>query len=75
MLRYEAIQVNSTLGFSVSLAVLAAKAGALLSVGWLNDLKQNGMELIRVISETYGQYKPSLQAKILRLRAKSTSCC
>ena len=74
MLRDEAIQVNVTLCFSASQALLAAKAGATYIspfVGRLDDLGQNGMELIRVISEIYGQYKHSLQTKILVASVRS----
>ena len=74
MLRDEAIQVNVTLCFSASQALLAAKAGATYIspfVGRLDDLGQHGMELIRVISEIYGQYKHSLQTKILVASVRS----
>ena len=74
MLREEAIQVNVTHCFSASQALLAAKAGATYIspfVGRLDDLGQNGMELIRVISEIYGQYKHSLQTKILVASVRS----
>ncbi len=68
MLREEGIRVNVTLCFSASQALLAAKAGATYIspfVGRLDDLGQNGMELIRIISEIYGQHSHSLHTKIL----------
>ncbi|MEE2694534.1 MAG: fructose-6-phosphate aldolase [Pseudomonadota bacterium] len=74
ILREEAIQVNVTLCFSPSQALLAAKAGATYIspfVGRLDDIGQNGMELIRAILEIYGQYEHSLQTKILVASVRS----
>ena len=74
MLREEGIRVNVTLCFSASQALLAAKAGATYIspfVGRLDDLGQNGMELIRIISEIYGQHSYSLHTKILVASVRS----
>ncbi|MBT07181.1 MAG: fructose-6-phosphate aldolase [Rhodospirillaceae bacterium] len=74
MLRDEAIHVNVTLCFSASQALLAAKVGATYIspfVGRLDDIGQNGMELIRAISEIYEQHKHSLQTKILVASVRS----
>lgn len=53
------IMVNVTLCFSASQALLAAKAGARFIspfVGRLDDIGQDGMELIADIREVYDQY-------------------
>src|SRR2546423_2809330 len=50
----EGIRLNVTLCFSAAQALLAAKAGAYIVspfVGRLDDIGQNGMELIRDITE------------------------
>lgn len=55
----EGIKVNVTLCFSPSQALLAAKAGAgYISpfIGRLDDISQDGMELIRQIVEIYDNY-------------------
>lgn len=57
--RAEGIDVNVTLCFSASQALLAAKAGATFIspfIGRLDDIGHNGMELIREISEIYTMY-------------------
>ncbi len=53
------IQTNVTLVFSASQALLAAKAGATYVspfVGRLDDIGQNGMELIKDILDIYNNY-------------------
>ncbi len=58
-LRSEGIQVNVTLCFSPSQALLAAKAGATYVspfVGRLDDISHDGMELIRQIRAIYDNY-------------------
>jgi transaldolase len=53
------IKVNVTLCFSAAQAILAAKAGASFIspfVGRLDDVGQDGMELIREIVQIYRQY-------------------
>lgn len=55
----EGIKVNVTLCFSPSQALLAAKAGAgYISpfIGRLDDISQNGMDLIREIVQIYDNY-------------------
>lgn len=55
----EGTRVNVTLCFSAAQAILAAKAGAAYIspfIGRLDDVGQNGMELIAEIVEIYGNY-------------------
>jgi len=55
----EGIKINATLIFSANQALLAAKAGAAFVspfVGRLDDIGQDGMEVIREISEIYSFY-------------------
>jgi transaldolase len=59
--------VNVTLCFSAAQALLAAKAGASFIspfVGRLDDVGQNGMELIADICTIYAQY-PNLDTEVL----------
>lgn len=63
----EGIMVNVTLCFSAAQALLAAKAGASFIspfVGRLDDIGQNGMELIRDIVQIYRNY-PGLKTEVL----------
>lgn len=58
-LRAEGIAVNVTLCFSASQALLAAKCGATFIspfVGRLDDVSQDGMDLIRQIRAIYDNY-------------------
>ncbi len=62
------VKVNMTLCFSVTQALLAAKAGAFYVspfVGRLDDIGQDGMSLIADIKEVYDQYSHIFQTKIL----------
>ena len=55
----DGIQCNVTLCFSPAQALLAAKAGAAYIspfVGRLDDIAQDGMDLIRQVIEIYSQY-------------------
>lgn len=55
----EGIKVNVTLCFSATQAILAAKAGAAYIspfIGRLDDIGQNGLELLAEIVEIYGNY-------------------
>ncbi len=55
----EGIRVNVTLCFSPAQAILAAKAGAAYIspfIGRLDDIGQNGLELVRDIVEIYNNY-------------------
>lgn len=63
----EGIQVNVTLCFSAAQALLAAKAGATFIspfVGRLDDIGQDGMELIADIIAIYSAY-PNLKTEVL----------
>ena len=66
-LRNEGTMVNVTLCFSAAQALLAAKAGATFIspfVGRLDDIGQDGMELIADICEIYGEY-PDFATEVL----------
>ncbi|MBX8635890.1 MAG: fructose-6-phosphate aldolase [Thermoplasmata archaeon] len=55
----ECIKTNMTLVFSANQALLAAKAGASYVspfIGRLDDMGNEGMQIIREISEIYGHY-------------------
>lgn len=57
--REEGTKVNVTLCFSASQALLAAKAGASYIspfIGRLDDISENGMQLIHDIVQIYGNY-------------------
>lgn len=63
----EGTQVNVTLCFSAAQAILAAKAGAAFVspfVGRLDDIGQDGMQLISDIVEIYAQY-PAFTTEVL----------
>ncbi len=63
--------VNVTLCFSASQALLAAKAGATYVspfVGRLDDVSQDGMQLIRDIVKIYGNYGYKTQVLAASLR-------
>lgn len=67
VLRADGAMVNVTLCFSAAQAVLAAKAGATFIspfVGRLDDIGQDGMQLIQDIRTIYDNY-PALDTKIL----------
>lgn len=60
-------QVNVTLCFSVNQALLAAKAGAAYIspfIGRLDDISQDGMQLVREIVHVYNNY-PSFRTEVL----------
>jgi len=66
-LRDEGTMVNVTLCFSAAQALLAAKAGATFIspfVGRLDDIGQDGMELISDICQIYSQYS-DLETEVL----------
>ena len=66
-LRGDGTMVNVTLCFSATQALLAAKAGATFVspfVGRLDDIGQDGMQLIRDIRTIYDNY-PELETQIL----------
>ncbi len=67
----EGIRTNVTLVFSSSQALLAAKAGATYVspfVGRLDDISQNGMELIADIMTIYGNYDVATEVIVASVR-------
>jgi transaldolase len=69
--RSEAIKVNVTLCFSPTQALLAAKAGATYIspfVGRLDDISQNGMDLIGQIVTIYENYDYAPQVLVASVR-------
>ena len=71
MLTNEKIRVNVTLCFSASQALLAAKAGAYFIspfVGRLDDISQDGMELISDIRTIYDNYGFTTQILVASIR-------
>lgn len=67
----EGIRTNVTLCFSASQAILAAKAGAYIIspfVGRLDDISQNGMELIQQIVQIYSNYNYQTQVLVASVR-------
>src|SRR5438309_2957000 len=55
----EGVKINTTLIFSANQAILAAKAGAKYVspfIGRLDDMGQEGMQVIREIAEIFGNY-------------------
>jgi transaldolase len=67
----EGIRVNVTLVFSAPQAILAAKAGAYFVspfVGRLDDMGQNGMDLIRDVVQIYNNYEFKTQVLVASVR-------
>ncbi|NJL25254.1 MAG: fructose-6-phosphate aldolase [Calothrix sp. SM1_5_4] len=67
----EGIKTNVTLIFSPLQALLAAKAGATLAspfVGRLDDISNNGMELISQITQIYQNYAMDTQVLVASIR-------
>ncbi len=67
----EGIPVNVTLVFSPNQAVLAAKSGAKYVspfIGRLDDIGQEGMQLISEIKEIFSNYKFSTQILVASIR-------
>ena len=72
----ENIKINMTLCFSVNQALLAARAGAAYVspfVGRLDDIGQDGMELVSDIVEMYGYYE--LPTKVIAASIRHTLHC
>lgn len=70
-LRSEEIRVNVTLCFSTAQALLAAKAGASYIspfVGRVDDVGQDGMELVREIRTVYDEYEIETEILAASLR-------
>lgn len=71
ILSSEGIRVNVTLCFSAAQALIAAKAGAYIIspfVGRLDDIGQDGMDLIRQIIQIYENYGYDTQVLAASLR-------
>lgn len=69
--RAEGIKVNVTLCFSPTQALVAAKAGATFIspfVGRLDDVSQNGMELIEQIVQIYQNYDFETEVLVASVR-------
>ncbi len=67
----EGIKVNVTLCFSATQAILAAKAGATYIspfIGRLDDISENGMQLIWDIVQIYGNYGFTTQVLAASIR-------
>ena len=67
-LRAQGTMVNVTLCFSPAQALLAAKAGASFIspfIGRLDDISQDGMQLIRDIVQIYRQYPHTIETDVL----------
>lgn len=70
-LHAEGIKVNVTLCFSATQAILAAKAGATYIspfIGRLDDISENGMQLIYDIVQIYGNYGYTTQVLAASIR-------
>jgi len=71
VLAREKISVNMTLCFSLNQAILGARAGATFVspfVGRLDDIGQNGMDLVRDIVEVFKKYNFSTQVIAASIR-------
>jgi len=67
----DGVKVNMTLVFSAGQALLAAKAGAAFVspfIGRLDDLSQDGMELIEEIAAIYGNYDYATEIIVASIR-------
>src|SRR5213595_122014 len=67
----EGIRVNVTLVFSAPQAIMAAKAGAYFVspfVGRLDDIGENGMELIRDIVQIFNNYEFKTEVLVASVR-------
>jgi transaldolase len=76
ILTKEGIDVNVTLCFSVNQAILAAAAGAKYIspfVGRLDDIGQDGMQVVKDIVEIYNQYK--IPTQVIAASIRHTSHC
>ncbi len=67
----EGIPVNATLVFSASQALLVAKAGAAYAspfVGRLDDVSEDGMQLISDVCDIYGNYDMETEVIVASVR-------
>ncbi|MEM2948407.1 MAG: transaldolase family protein, partial [Candidatus Anstonellales archaeon] len=72
VLEKKGIRTNVTLVFSLSQALLAAKAGASYVspfVGRLDDAGQNGMEVVRGIMEAFNNYRFKTKVIVASVRS------
>ncbi|HTP79578.1 MAG TPA: fructose-6-phosphate aldolase [Bacteroidota bacterium] len=70
-LKEEGIRTNVTLCFSPNQALMAAKAGAYIIspfIGRLDDISQNGMDLIRQVVTIYRNYRYPTQVLVASIR-------
>lgn len=77
ILAAEGIKVNYTLCFSVNQALLAALAGAAFVspfVGRLDDIGENGMQLVEDIVQVYRQY-PALKTEVIAASIRHPQHC
>jgi len=71
ILKSEGIRTNVTLCFSPNQALMAAKAGAYIIspfIGRLDDISQNGMDLIRQVVTIYRNYGYTTQVLVASVR-------
>jgi transaldolase len=71
LLSSEGIRVNVTLVFSAPQAILAAKAGAYFVspfVGRLDDIGENGMDLIRDVVQIFNNYEFKTEVLVASVR-------
>lgn len=71
ILKAEGIRTNVTLCFSANQALMAAKAGAYIVspfIGRLDDISQNGMDLIRQVVTIYRNYGFKTQVLVASVR-------
>ena len=74
VLTEEGIRVNVTLCFSATQAILAAKAGAAYIspfIGRLDDVGQNGLQLLEEIVDIYGNYGWSTEVLAASIRQRA----
>src|SRR5439155_809097 len=67
----EGVKINTTLIFSANQAILAAKAGAKYVspfIGRLDDMGQEGMQVIREIAEIFGNYDWDCEILVASIR-------
>jgi transaldolase len=73
----EKIKVNFTLCFSVNQALLAAAAGAAFVspfVGRLDDIGEDGIRLVREITEVYNKY-PEIKTEVIAASIRHPQHC
>ena len=74
----ENIKVNLTLCFSVNQALLGAAAGAAFVspfVGRLDDIGENGMQLVKDIVDVYAQYPEAIKTEVIAASIRHPQHC